>query len=82
MADILQQPEYQHIVVISDEVYEHIVFDPNTRPHVSMATIPGMFHRTLTLSSSGKTYVYNLSLVCIVVVVVVVCVLVVASSSI
>lgn len=41
--------------VISDEVYEHIVFDPETTPHVSMASIPGMFDRTLTLSSSGKT---------------------------
>ena len=45
-----------HVIVISDEVYEHIVFDEENSPHVSFATIPGMYERTLTLSSSGKTF--------------------------
>jgi N-succinyldiaminopimelate aminotransferase len=42
------------LVVITDEVYEHLTFDD--REHVPIATLPGMFDRTLTLSSSGKSY--------------------------
>lgn len=43
--------------VVSDEVYEHLTFDGV--PHVPIATLPGMRERTLTLSSSGKTYSYT-----------------------
>jgi len=42
------------LVVISDEVYEHLVFDG--RRHVPLATLPGMGERTLTISSGGKTF--------------------------
>ena len=42
------------LVVITDEVYEHLVFDGST--HVPVATLPGMAERTLTLSSIGKSY--------------------------
>ena len=42
------------LVVITDEVYEHLTFDD--REHVPLATLPGMFERTLTLSSAGKSY--------------------------
>jgi kynurenine--oxoglutarate transaminase/cysteine-S-conjugate beta-lyase/glutamine--phenylpyruvate transaminase len=48
--------KYPAITVISDEVYEHIIFDPTNEPHISIATLPGMFDKTLTLSSSGKTF--------------------------
>ena len=41
------------LVVISDEVYEHIVFDA---AHVSIATLPGMRERTIRISSTGKTF--------------------------
>ena len=41
------------LVVISDEVYEHLVFDGE---HVPIATLPGMAERTLTVSSIGKTF--------------------------
>jgi kynurenine--oxoglutarate transaminase/cysteine-S-conjugate beta-lyase/glutamine--phenylpyruvate transaminase len=54
IAAIVQK--HPKITVIADEVYEHIVFDPENEPHVSMATIPGMWEQTLTLSSSGKTF--------------------------
>ena len=40
--------------VITDEVYEHIVYAPNV--HRSIATLPGMFDRTITCSSLSKTY--------------------------
>ena len=48
--------EHPQLTVIADEVYEHIVFDKETSPHISMASIDGMFDKTLTLSSSGKTF--------------------------
>ena len=40
--------------VITDEVYEHIVYAP--RRHVYMASLPGMFERTISCSSLSKTY--------------------------
>lgn len=48
--------KHPQLTVIADEVYEHIIFDPENEPHISFASIPGMFERTLTLSSSGKTF--------------------------
>ncbi|MCW2604492.1 MAG: succinyldiaminopimelate aminotransferase apoenzyme [Pseudonocardiales bacterium] len=42
------------LTVITDEVYEHLVYDG--REHISIATLPGMAERTLTLSSVGKSY--------------------------
>ena len=41
------------VVAISDEVYEHLVFDGE---HVPLATLPGMRERTVTISSTGKTF--------------------------
>lgn len=40
--------------VITDEVYEHIVYAPHK--HVYMAALPGMWERTITCSSLSKTY--------------------------
>ena len=40
--------------VITDEVYEHIVYAPNK--HVYFASLPGMFERTISCSSLSKTY--------------------------
>ncbi|MDO9175689.1 MAG: pyridoxal phosphate-dependent aminotransferase, partial [Actinomycetota bacterium] len=42
------------LIVVTDEVYEHLVFDG--APHISMAALPGMRDRTLTISSGGKTF--------------------------
>ncbi|TGO06123.1 aminotransferase class I/II-fold pyridoxal phosphate-dependent enzyme [Serinibacter arcticus] len=41
-------------VVVTDEVYEHLVYDGAA--HVPIATLPGMAERTLTISSAGKTF--------------------------
>jgi len=45
------------LVVITDEVYEHLVYDGHE--HVPLATLPGMFERTLSLSSAGKSYSFT-----------------------
>ncbi len=42
------------VLVISDEVYEHMVFDG--RPHVSAASVPGLAERAFVVSSFGKTF--------------------------
>jgi N-succinyldiaminopimelate aminotransferase len=41
------------LLAITDEVYEHLVFDGR---HVPLATMPGMRERTITISSAGKTF--------------------------
>jgi len=46
------------LVVVSDEVYEHMAFDAD-RPHLPIATLPGMRERTLTLGSAGKTFAFT-----------------------
>ena len=45
-------------VVVSDEVYEHLLFSggPTGGRHLPVATLPGMATRTLTISSAGKTF--------------------------
>ncbi len=50
IADLAKQHD---AVVITDEVYERMVYDGE---HVRMATLPGMWERTLTLSSIGKSF--------------------------
>jgi aminotransferase len=42
------------VFVITDEVYEHIVYPPNE--HLYFASLPGMFERTISCSSLSKTY--------------------------
>jgi N-succinyldiaminopimelate aminotransferase len=42
------------LVVVADEVYEHLTFD-GVR-HIPIATLPGMRERTLTIGSGGKTF--------------------------
>ena len=47
-----------NITVLSDEVYEWMVYSTVERPvsHVRIATLPGMWERTVTLGSAGKTF--------------------------
>lgn len=44
------------VVAIADEVYEHLVFDGE---HVSLAGLEGMWDRTVTISSAGKTFSFT-----------------------
>lgn len=40
--------------VVTDEVYEHMVYAPNR--HICMASLPGMYGHTITCNSLSKTY--------------------------
>jgi aminotransferase len=40
-------------IAITDEIYEHLVYEGK---HISMATLPGMEERTITISGASKTY--------------------------
>lgn len=46
--------DFPKVVAVSDEVYEHIVYEGHTMER--LATLPGMTDRTITISSSGKTF--------------------------
>jgi aminotransferase len=41
------------VIAITDEIYEHLVYRGK---HISMATLPGMAERTITISGASKTY--------------------------
>jgi len=45
------------LLVISDEVYEHLTFDG--AKHIPIASLPGMADRTITISSGGKTFSFT-----------------------
>lgn len=42
------------VIIITDEVYEHIIFEPHK--HTYIAALPGMWERTICCSSLSKTY--------------------------
>ncbi|CUM40142.1 pyridoxal phosphate-dependent aminotransferase [Streptomyces gardneri] len=45
------------LLVVTDEVYEHLVFDD--AEHVPLASLPGMRERTVTIGSAGKTFSFT-----------------------
>lgn len=51
LADVLRQ--YEDVFVISDEIYEHVLFDAE---HRSFASFPGMKDRTVTVNGFSKAY--------------------------
>jgi N-succinyldiaminopimelate aminotransferase len=57
LEDVAAVAREHDLIVVTDEVYEHLVFDG--REHVPLATLPGMWERTLTLSSAGKSYSFT-----------------------
>jgi aspartate/methionine/tyrosine aminotransferase len=53
--ELIAQLCQQHdVLVISDEVYDRMIYDPAT--HLAIATLPNMWERTITLGSTGKTF--------------------------
>jgi N-succinyldiaminopimelate aminotransferase len=53
IADVCRRHD---LIAVADEVYEHLVFES---PHVSLATLPGMAERTITISSAAKTFSFT-----------------------
>ncbi|KAA9086995.1 aminotransferase class I/II-fold pyridoxal phosphate-dependent enzyme [Microbacterium radiodurans] len=51
--EIVRLAHEHDALILTDEVYEHLVFDG---PHKPIAALPGAFERTLTVSSAGKTF--------------------------
>ncbi|MFH8713812.1 pyridoxal phosphate-dependent aminotransferase [Streptomyces zaomyceticus] len=45
------------LLVVTDEVYEHLVFDGTE--HLPIASLPGMRERTVTIGSAGKTFSFT-----------------------
>ncbi|HET7690724.1 MAG TPA: pyridoxal phosphate-dependent aminotransferase [Nocardioidaceae bacterium] len=57
LAAIAELAVRHDVVVVTDEVYEHLVFDG--RRHLPIASLPGMADRTVTISSQGKTFSFT-----------------------
>ncbi len=51
---IAELAQAHDLLVITDEVYERLVYED--AKHISIATLPGMWERTVTISSTGKTF--------------------------
>ncbi|TDK65510.1 pyridoxal phosphate-dependent aminotransferase [Sapientia aquatica] len=54
LADILREPHNAHVLLLSDEVYEHMVYDG--AQHVSVSAHPELAKRAFVISSFGKTF--------------------------
>ncbi len=53
IADVCRRHD---LLAVTDEVYEHLVFEAS---HVSLASLPGMAGRTITISSAAKTFSFT-----------------------
>lgn len=53
---LVEVAERHDLILLSDEVYEHLVFEGE---HVPTASLPGAFERTVTISSAGKTFSFT-----------------------
>lgn len=61
IAAVLRQPRFRHILVISDEMYEQLVYQDAdgatpARSHQCFASLPGMYERTLVVNGFSKSY--------------------------
>jgi len=54
IAQVLRRPEYAHVLVLSDEIYERLTYD--NFEHTSFAALPGMKERTLLVHGFAKAY--------------------------
>ncbi|MFD5459135.1 pyridoxal phosphate-dependent aminotransferase [Streptomyces olivaceus] len=57
LAAVAELAVERNLLVVTDEVYEHLVF--GTAEHVPIASFPGMRERTVTIGSAGKTYAFT-----------------------
>jgi N-succinyldiaminopimelate aminotransferase len=56
LAAVAEIARRHDLLVIADEVYEHLVYDGS---HVALAALPGMRERTIVISSTGKTFSFT-----------------------
>jgi N-succinyldiaminopimelate aminotransferase len=56
LAEVARACREHDLVAVTDEVYEHLVYDGE---HVPISTLEGMRERTVTLSSAGKTFSFT-----------------------
>jgi N-succinyldiaminopimelate aminotransferase len=56
LTEIARLAVERDLIVVTDEVYEHIVFEGK---HIPITTLPGMADRTVTISSAGKTFSFT-----------------------
>jgi len=57
LAAIAELAVERDLLVITDEVYEHLVFDE--AEHIPLVTFPGMRERTVSIGSAGKTFSFT-----------------------
>ncbi|MFB7321710.1 pyridoxal phosphate-dependent aminotransferase [Streptomyces sp. NPDC056190] len=57
LAEIARLAVEHDLLVVTDEVYEHLVYDD--AEHIPLATFPGMRERTVSISSAGKTFSFT-----------------------
>jgi N-succinyldiaminopimelate aminotransferase len=56
LTEIARLAVERDLIVVTDEVYEHVVFEGE---HIPIVTLPGMADRTVTISSAGKTFSFT-----------------------
>ncbi|MEU3710537.1 pyridoxal phosphate-dependent aminotransferase [Streptomyces catenulae] len=56
LTEIARLARERDLLVVTDEVYEHLVFEG---AHLPLATFPGMRERTVTIGSAGKTFSFT-----------------------
>ncbi|WP_443032688.1 pyridoxal phosphate-dependent aminotransferase [Streptomyces sp. BA2] len=60
LTEIAKLAVERDLLVVTDEVYEHLVFDDGEgTAHIPLASFPGMRERTVTIGSAGKTFSYT-----------------------
>ena len=57
LAEVARIAIENDLLVLSDEAYEHLWFDDHR--HVPIATLPGMWERTVTVGSGGKSFSFT-----------------------
>ncbi|RLN54996.1 hypothetical protein BBJ29_007370 [Phytophthora kernoviae] len=59
IAAVLRKPQFRHVVVVSDEIYEQLLYQDEgvpERKHISFATLSGMYERTLLVNGFSKAH--------------------------
>ncbi|MER5257578.1 MULTISPECIES: pyridoxal phosphate-dependent aminotransferase [unclassified Streptomyces] len=60
LTEIAKLAVERDLLVVTDEVYEHLVFDDGEdTAHIPLASFPGMRERTVTIGSAGKTFSFT-----------------------